>query len=209
MFLGYKGVFSTPLNISMYVAVEICSLENKKKHFLCHGKTKRRQPTLQISWQDLIKTQSSRVSGYFCKERFFLSVQENARPQIAYLKRFCPSMKKQKLWKYDNIPYRACVMLLVYDFIVFENLRFRPSTRRREASDIKHSHSVQRTANVRKMLSMIFFFSRTNTKVRWRRLKICHLFLYKGPKRLTNAFYGCYKVEKTFWCSGLFIFKKR
>ena len=132
MFRGYKGVFSTPLNISMYVAVEICSLENKNNIFYVIGK-RNRQPTLQISRLDLIKTQSSRVSGYFCKERFFLCVQENARPRIAYLKDFCPSMKKQKLWKYDSIPYRACVILLVYDFIVFENLRFRPSTRRREA----------------------------------------------------------------------------
>ena len=60
-----------------------------------------------------MKRQSSRESGYLCRERFFLCVQENSRPQIAYFKDFCPSMKKQKLWKYDNIPYRACVMLFV------------------------------------------------------------------------------------------------
>ena len=48
--------------------------------------------------------------------------------------------------------------LLVYDFIVFENLRFRPSTRRREASVIKSFHSVQRSAIIRKMLSTICFF---------------------------------------------------
>ena len=29
----------------------------------------------------------------------------------------------------------------------------------------------------------------------------------KGPKGLTDAFYGCERVEKTFWFCNLFIFK--
>ena len=42
-------------------------------------------------------------------------------------------MKTLRRWKYDGIPYRACVMLVgsltMYDIILFENCR----TRKREA----------------------------------------------------------------------------
>ena len=35
-------------------------------------------------------------------------------------------------------------------------------------------------------------------------MKICQS---KGPKGVTDAFYGCERVEKTFWFFNLFIFK--
>ena len=55
-----------------------------------------------------------------------------------------------KQWKYDSIPHRACVMIwkMTYCIIVFENLRFRPSTNEKPAfskiftpeSDFKKMH---------------------------------------------------------------------
>ena len=46
--------------------------------------------------------------------------------------------------KYDSVTYGACVMLEVYDIIVFENLRFRPSTRKWKAGVFKTLHSGER-----------------------------------------------------------------
>ena len=38
--------------------------------------------------------------------------------------------------------------------------------------------------------------------------EICPSSVRKGPCGLTNAFYGCEKVEKTFWSCDLFIFQR-
>ena len=43
----------------------------------------------------------------------------------------------------------------------------------------------------------------------WKGREICHCGLYKGPKELTDAFWGCERVNKAFWCCDLFILKRQ
>ena len=38
--------------------------------------------------------------------------------------------------------------------------------------------------------------------------EISHFGLEKGPKGLRDAFYGCEKIEKTFYLCDLFIFQR-
>lgn len=40
----------------------------------------------------------------------------------------------------------------------------------------------------------------------WKGSEICHFGLEKGPKGLIHAFYGCEKIEKTFWFCDLSMF---
>ena len=60
---------------------------------------------------------------------FFLRSKKGGSTRSVF-ESFSPvHVKTLKRWKYDSIPYRACVMLVVYDVWHHVVLRFRPSTR--------------------------------------------------------------------------------
>ena len=48
---------------------------------------------------------------------FFLRFPKNTPPQVTYSNRLRPSTRNAKQWKYDSIPHRACVMLVVNDVL--------------------------------------------------------------------------------------------
>ena len=68
----------------------------------------------------------------------------NTRPHGVYANPWPVHTKTLKRWKYDSIRHRACVILVVNDVWhhCFENLRFRPSTRKRETGVFKFEIST-------------------------------------------------------------------
>ena len=107
------------------------SLINDDAHGNENGKKKRKEK----------KSNSLRPRPLKPEIFFPFRLRKNTRPQVAYSNRFRQSTKR---WKYDSIPHRACMVLLVHDawrHDVLENLRFRPSTNKRKSGVFKNLHS--------------------------------------------------------------------
>ena len=93
------------------------------------------------------------VSRYIWKRRFFSPFSKQKKINAStrgVFESFSPvHTKLLKRWKYDSMPYWACAMLwyndivkwrlLMYDIIVFENLRFRRSKRKRKPGKLAFS----------------------------------------------------------------------
>ena len=119
-----------------------CTKGNKDScKWICFG-FRVMHDTLWCSWHVIsicLPMFCPHISRYFWSQRLFSPFLNKI-----WIIFTCPRENAQQ-WKYNSTLFRACIVLVVYDgwyyHIIFENLHFRQSTCKREASILKNHHT--------------------------------------------------------------------
>ena len=97
--------------------IEVCVMANRVNLYCGKRVVSRDTKSWNIlQWLIHLLWPHPHASGYFWKQIFFSSVFKKYASTRSVFKSFSPvHTKKLKRWKYQSIPFGACVMLEVYD----------------------------------------------------------------------------------------------